>query len=127
MPNLKQPQLNQLIISGRLTADPEIKRVGQDNTPVCNTTMATDVGYGDSKKSLFLDCTLWGKTAEIAGELKKGSPVVFEGRIHMEEWDDRKTGLKRSKLGMTVNRVHSLAWDDDAKPQPTRPEKGTPF
>lgn len=126
MPNLKQPQLNQLIISGRLTVNPEIKYLGDDKK-VCNTSIATDVGYGDKKKSLFLDCTLWGKTAEIAGELKKGSPVVFEGRIHMEEWDDRNTGLKRSKLGMTVNRVHSLAWDDDAKPQPTRPEKGTPF
>lgn len=127
MPNLKQPQINMLVISGRLTADPEIKRVGSDNKAVCNTTMATDVGYGDNKKSIFLDCTLWGKTAEIAGGLHKGSPVVFEGRIHMEEWDDKKTGAQRRKLGMTVGRIHSLAWDDDDKPQSTGPERGTPF
>jgi len=126
MANLKQPQINSLIISGRLTADPEVKSVGQDGKSVCNTSIATDSGWGDNKRSIFLDCTCWGKTAEIVGELKKGSPVVFEGRIHMDEWEDKKTGAKRSKIAMTVNRIHSLAWDDNEKTEPSK-EEGPPF
>lgn len=118
MSNLKQPQINQLIISGRLTADPEVKFVGQDNKPVCNITIATDEGWGDKKKPIFLDCTAWGKTAEMVGELKKGSPVVFEGRIRMDKWQDKATGVDRSKIGMTINRVHGLAWDDDKEATP---------
>ena len=121
MPKLKQPQINLLIISGRLTADPEVKSVGQDGKAVCNTTIATDSGWGDKKKPIFLDCTCWGKTAEIVGELKKGSPVVFEGRIQMDEWEHKKTGEKRSKIAMTVNRVHGLAWDDNDREQESTP------
>lgn len=113
MPELKQPQINQLIISGRLTTNPEVKLVGQDNTTVCNVSLATDIGYGDKKKSIFLDCTAWGKTAEIIGKLHKGSSVVLDGRIHMDQWKDKSTGADRSKIGMTVNRVHGLAWDKD--------------
>ncbi|KKL86036.1 hypothetical protein LCGC14_1948770 [marine sediment metagenome] len=126
MPDLKQPQINSLIISGRLTADPEVKSVGSDGKYVCNTSIATDSGWGDNKKSIFLDCTCWGKTAEIIGELKKGSPVVLEGRIHMDEWEDRKTGAKRTKIAMTVNRVHGLAWDTARDHKPEESES-TPF
>lgn len=117
MPNLKQPQINLLTISGRMTADGEVKFVGQDNTAVCNMSLATDSGFKDKKKPIFLDCTFWGKTAEFAGRLKKGSPVVLEGYIHMEEWEDKKTGDNRKKIAMTVNRIHELAWnDDDSQP-----------
>ncbi len=43
--------------------------------------------------------TLWGRTAEIAGEyLKKGRPVFIEGRLQLDSWDDKQTGQKRSKL-----------------------------
>lgn len=131
MPDLKMPQINVMIISGRLTADPEIKHVGQDGTTVCNVSLATDSGWGDKKKPIFLDCTCWGKTAEIVGELKKGSPVVFEGRIHMEEWDDKKTGDKRKKIAMTVNRVSGLVWEGDRQgqqpPEQRDAAKGVPF
>lgn len=110
MPDLKFPQINYTIISGRMTDDPEVK-ILQDGKAVCNASIAADDGWGDKKKPIFLDCTFWGKTAEIAGELKKGSPVVVEGRLRMEEWEDKNTGAKRTKIAMTVNRVHGLAWE----------------
>ena len=125
--NLKQPQINQLIISGRLTADPEVKTVGQDSTQVCNVSIATDDGWGDKKKPIFLDCTSWGKTAEMIGKLHKGSPVIVEGRIRMDVWEDKNTGASRTKLAMTVNRVHGLAWEDDsATPEATAPDTEAP-
>lgn len=123
MPNLKQPQINSLIISGRIMRDPEVKFVGQDDKAVCNTAIATDSGWGDKKKPIYLDCTFWGKSAEIVAELKKGSPVVLEGRIHMDEWEDKKTGAKRSKIAMTVNRIHGLAWEEAETP----PSESTPY
>ena len=47
----------------------------------------------------FVDVTLWGRTAEIAGEyLKKGRPVFIEGRLQLDTWDDKQSGQKRSKL-----------------------------
>lgn len=129
MPDLKQPQINNIIISGRLTADPEMRMVGQDNQAVCNTSIAVDDGWGDKKKVFFLDCTFWGKTAEIAAKLHKGSPVVVEGRLGVDEWDDKSTGHKRTKIVMTANRVHGLAWDEDgqAKQEQAGAAKGVPF
>lgn len=128
MPDLKQPQINSLIISGRLTADPEVKEVVTRDLrkTVCNVSIATDIGWGDNKKSLFLDCTAWGKTAEMIGKLHTGSPVIFEGRIQMEEWDDKTSGVKRRKITMTVNRVHGLAWDntEQAEKQTERTASG---
>ena len=47
----------------------------------------------------FVDVTLWGRTAEIAGEyLAKGRQVLIEGRLKLDQWDDKQTGQKRSKL-----------------------------
>src|SRR5438876_7889323 len=47
----------------------------------------------------FVDVTLWGRTAEIAGEyLEKGRPVFIEGRLQLDTWDDKQSGQKRSKL-----------------------------
>jgi single-strand DNA-binding protein len=51
------------------------------------------------EETTFVDITLWGRTAEIAGEyLAKGRPVLIEGRLQLDTWDDRETGQKRSKL-----------------------------
>lgn len=128
MSDLKFPQLNSLIISGRMTADPEVKLVGQDNKAVCNATIAADSGWGDKKKPIFLDCTFWGKTAEAAGKLKKGSPVVVEGRIEMDEWNDKQTGTKRNKIVVVANRIHGLAWETETpKDNPRESGEEVPF
>jgi single-strand DNA-binding protein len=51
------------------------------------------------EETTFVDVTLWGRTAEIAGEyLKKGRPVFIEGRLQLDTWDDKTSGQKRSKL-----------------------------
>ena len=51
------------------------------------------------EETTFVDVTLWGRTAEIAGEyLKKGRPVFIEGRLQLDSWEDKTSGQKRSKL-----------------------------
>ena len=110
---------NRVILVGNLTRDPEVRY-----TP--NGTAVTDLGLAvnrqwfdkqtNSKKEevSFIDVTLWGKQAEIAGQyLKKGRQVLIEGRLQMDTWDDRETGQKRSKLKVVAEQMTMLGGRGD--------------
>jgi single-strand DNA-binding protein len=94
---------NKVILLGNLTRDPEI-RYTPKGTAVTELGMAVNRVYtaenGEKREdTTFVDVTLWGRTAEIAGEyLKKGRPVFIEGRLQLDTWDDKQSGQKRSKL-----------------------------
>lgn len=95
---------NKVILVGNLTRDPQVKYT-TGGTAVTEIGLAVNRQWFDkqtnSKKdeTTFVDVTLWGRTAEIAGEyLAKGRPVLIEGRLQLDTWDDRETGQKRSKL-----------------------------
>ena len=57
--------LNKVILMGRLTRDPELRYTGS-GTAVANFSLAVESGYGDSKKTDFINCVAWSKTAEFA-------------------------------------------------------------
>ena len=94
---------NKVILLGNLTRDPEV-RYTPKGTAVTELGMAVNRVYtaenGEKREEMtFVDVTLWGRTAEIAGEyLKKGRPVFIEGRLQLDTWDDKQSGQKRSKL-----------------------------
>src|ERR1700694_3636177 len=94
---------NKVILLGNLTRDPEV-RYTPKGTAVAELGMAVNRVYtaenGEKREEpTFVDVTLWGRTAEIAGEyLKKGRPVFIEGRLQLDTWDDKQSGQKRSKL-----------------------------
>ena len=94
---------NKVILLGNLTRDPEV-RYTPKGTAVAEIGVAVNRVYtteGGEKReeATFVDVTLWGRTAEIAGEyLKKGRPVFIEGRLQLDTWDDKQSGQKRSKL-----------------------------
>ena len=95
---------NKVILVGNLTRDPEV-RFTTGGTAVTELGMAvsrqwTDKGSNERKEeTTFVDVTLWGRTAEIAGEyLSKGRPVLIEGRLQLDQCEDRETGQKLSKL-----------------------------
>src|ERR1041385_859725 len=94
---------NKVILLGNLTRDPEV-RYTPKGTAVTEIGMAINRNYtaenGEKREeTTFVDVTLWGRTAEIAGEyLKKGRPVFIEGRLQLDTWDDKQSGQKRSKL-----------------------------
>lgn len=102
---------NRVILLGNLTRDIEL-RYTQGGTAV------TDIGLAvnDRRKSqsgewieetTFVDVTLWGRTAEVAGEyLTKGSPVLVEGRLKLDQWE--QDGQKRSKLHVVCDRLQML-------------------
>ena len=95
--------LNKVMLMGNLTRDPEV-RYTPKGTAVAELGLAINRVYsaenGEKREeTTFVDVTLWGRTAEIAGEyLKKGRPVFIEGRLQLDTWDDKQTGQKRSKL-----------------------------
>jgi single-strand DNA-binding protein len=95
--------LNKVMLMGNLTRDPEV-RYTPKGTAVAELGLAINRYFsaenGEKREeTTFVDVTLWGRQAEIAGEyLKKGRPVFIEGRLQLDSWDDKQTGQKRSKL-----------------------------
>jgi single-strand DNA-binding protein len=105
---------NRVILIGNLTRDPEVKYLAS-GTAVAEIGLAvnrqfTDKGSNERKEEVtFVDVTLWGREAELAGEyLAKGRPVMIEGRLQMDSWEDKATGQKRSKLKVVGERMQFL-------------------
>ena len=95
---------NKVILVGNLTRDVELRHT-PGGTAVADVGMAVNRTWFDKEtdtkkeETTFVDVTLWGRTAEVAAEyLSKGRPVLIEGRLQLDQWDDRETGQKRSKL-----------------------------
>lgn len=114
--------VNICIIGGRLTRDPEL-RYTPKGAAIANFGVATSRkfrGNDDSEKeeTLFIDVTAWGKQAELVGQyLKKGNPVFIEGRLKLEQWDDKATGSKRSKIGLVLEKLQFVGGKrDEADP-----------
>ena len=95
--------LNKVMLMGNLTRDPEV-RYTPKGTAVAEIGMAINRYFsaenGEKREeTTFVEVTLWGRQAEIAGEyLRKGRPVFIEGRLQLDTWDDKQSGQKRSKL-----------------------------
>jgi len=96
---------NKVIMMGRLTRDPELRSI-PSGTPLCEIGIAVDSGWGDNKKTCFIDVTVWGKQAEFVKQwFKKGDGIVIDGRLDLESWEDKNGGGKRSKHRITAERA----------------------
>ncbi len=99
--------VNKVFLMGNLTRDVEIKHTPSDQSVATigiavNRRFRTRDGE-DRDETTFVDCEAWGRTAEVMGQyLSKGRPVFIEGRLKLDQWDDRETGKKRSKLKVVV-------------------------
>jgi len=95
---------------------------------VAKCGIATNRRFKDSNgvqkdENMFIDITVWGKPAEIANQyLRKGSRVLTEGRLTLEQWTDQ-TGQKRSKHSITVENLKML--DNNYEQQSTQPPTQT--
>lgn len=95
---------NKVILEGNVTRDVNVKYTA-GGTAVAEVGMAMSHKWFDKQsnqqreETTFVDVTLFGRTAEIAGEfLAKGRPVLIDGRLKLDSWDDKTTGQKRQKL-----------------------------
>lgn len=103
---------NRVILVGNLTRDIELKYL-QSGTAVAEIGLAVNERRKNAQtgewieEPVFVDVTLWGRTAEIAGEyLGKGSSVLIEGRLKLDQWE--KDGQKRSKLRVVCESMQML-------------------
>jgi len=109
---------NRVVLLGNVTRDPELRYIA-------NGTAVTEIGLAvnDRRKTAsgewvdettFVDVTLWGRTAEIAGEyVTKGSPLMIEGRLKLDTWE--KDGKKNSKLRVVGEKMVLLGSKGDGQ------------
>ncbi len=95
--------VNKVMLLGNITRDLEV-RYTPKGTAVCDLGMAVNrIRTGDNGERIeevtYVDVTLWGRQAELAGQyLAKGRSVFIEGRLQLDQWDDKTTGQKRQRL-----------------------------
>ena len=100
--------LNLIIITGRLTKDPEL-RMTQSQKDVASFTLAVDRDFqaqGEQRETDFIPCVAWGKTAEFVSKwFTKGSMAQVTGRLQLRKWTDRD-GNKRETAEIVADRVY---------------------
>jgi len=92
--------LNRIIIMGRLTRDPELRRT-QTGTPVASFALAVDRDFKDKstgeRSTDFIDVVAWRQTGEFVSRFfTKGRMAVVEGRLQMRDWTDKEGNKRRS-------------------------------
>lgn len=98
---------NKVILAGNLTRDPEL-RYTPKGLAIAKFGLAVNRKWtgedGQTREeAMFIDVDAFGKQAELIGQyFRKGSPVLVEGRLKLDQWDDKQTGQKRSKLGVVL-------------------------
>jgi single-strand DNA-binding protein len=99
--------INQVILMGRLTRDPESRTTPSGKT-VVSFSIAVDRG-GDNDATDFFDITAWEKLGELVAQyLSKGRRTLVQGRLQQSSWDDKDTGKKRSKVEVVATDVTFL-------------------
>lgn len=98
---------NKVILAGNLTRDPEL-RYTPKGTAIARIGLAINRKWksetGEMKEEVtFVDVDAFGKQAETIGQyLKKGRPILIEGRLRYDTWEDKQSGQKKSKLGVVL-------------------------
>jgi len=105
--------LNKVMLIGNLTRDPEL-RVTPKGTAICQFSLAVNRKYkgadgNDAEEVVFVDLEAWGKTGEtIAKYCTKGKPLFVEGRLKLDQWEDKTTKEKRSRMKVVVEQFQFL-------------------
>jgi single-strand DNA-binding protein len=121
---------NKVMIMGNVTRDIEVRY-----TP--KGTAVTDIGVACNRRvkqgeewvdeTTFVDVTLWGRTAELAGQyLAKGRGVFIEGRLQLDTWQDSQTGKQRSRLKVVGENMQFVGGGGGGGQQQQRPPQGAP-
>lgn len=123
---------NKVILIGNLTRDPEL-RYTPKGTAIAKLGLAMNRTWrdesGQTKEEVtFVDVTAFGKPAETLGQyMKKGRPIMIEGRLRLDTWDDKQTNQKRSRLEVVLDSFQFL--DSGGKPsgdEAAAPRSSTP-
>ena len=109
--------VNKVFLMGNLTRDIEMRQAGSSN--VANVGLAVNRTFKTSsgetrEETTFVDVTFWGRQAEVIGEyMRKGRPIYVEGRLQLDQWEDKNTGQQRSRLKVVGENFQFLGGRDD--------------
>jgi single-strand DNA-binding protein len=121
--------VNKVTLAGRLTRDPET-RYTNSGTAITDISLAVSRFYkneaGETRDETdFIDVTAFGRSAEIIQKhLHKGNPLFLEGRLKLDQWDDKQTGTKRSKLKVIAESMQFVG--PRSQGAPSAPQPGAP-
>lgn len=105
--------MNKVILTGRLTKDPELSFTQGSGKAVTKFTLAVDSGYGDNKETAFIPVVVWNKAAEaVANNTKKGSKVLVQGKISTRSYD-AKDGTKRYVTEVIADAYNGIEFLDN--------------
>ena len=94
-----------VVVVGNLGKDPEIRSTGSGKK-VASFSLAVDQGYGDNKKTEWVNIIAWEKLAELAEKfLKRGKTVALSGYLQTSSWDDKQSGQKRYKTEVVARDI----------------------
>ncbi len=100
--------LNKVMLIGNLTRDPEM-RVTPKGTALCSFALAINRRFKDEtgfekEEVTFVECEMWGKRGEVIGKyVVKGNPLYVEGRLRLDQWEDKNTKEKRSRMKVVLD------------------------
>ena len=118
--------MNVFTFSGRLGSDAEV-RYTANGTAVCSFIVANDIGYGDNKKTQWIDCVLFGKRAEggLPQHLVKGAQVVVSGEVTLKTYAKRD-GSQGASLQVRVNDVDLIGGKGEPRQQRESAQQAAP-
>ncbi|MFZ5497395.1 MAG: single-stranded DNA-binding protein [Verrucomicrobiota bacterium] len=105
--------LNKVMLIGNLTRDPEL-RVTPKGTAICTFSLAVnrkfkDDSGGEREEVTYIDIEAWGKSGEnISKYCTKGRPLFVEGRLRLDQWEDKNTKEKRSRMKVVLENFQFL-------------------
>lgn len=122
--------INKVTVAGNITKDIEVRYTASGKA-VTDVTVAINrrftVNEEARNETTFVEVSAWGKQAELLGKyLRKGDPIMFEGRLVVDEWDDKKSGEKRRKMKVLATDLHFLSYgkrDEDSAKEKCEPEE----
>lgn len=124
------PSYNKSILLGHLARDPETREFASGNT-VTEMNVAVNRKYNDrdgnqQEEVAFVGVKAFGKTGEaVAKHFHKGKPILVEGRIAQDNWEDRETGAKRSKTYVVMERFEFVGDKRAADSPPAADKNGS--
>jgi len=126
---------NKVILAGNLTRDPELRYTPKGTAIArlgiaCNRKWKSETGELKEEVT-FVDVDAFGKQAETIGQyLKKGRPILIEGRLRLDQWEDKQSGQKKSKLGVVLESFQFLdsggGRGEGGSSAPSRPAPAAP-
>lgn len=107
----------QTTLTGRLGKPAEVRPAG--NTQVINFSCAVDVGYGDKKHTLWIECAKFGDNVKVAEFLQKGTQVLIMGEPDLRVWESN--GKQGATITVRVERIELLGGKQEQQPQTHTP------